>query len=146
VAKAVKAKQVFYSTGRRKTSVARVRLIPGKGEIIINKKPYKDYFGNDTLSITICQPFHETNTLEKYHIFASVKGGGSSGQAGAVRHGISRALVKADEGLRDSLKKGGFLTRDPRKKEERNTGKRAHVNSFNLLRDSKHHLCQINNI
>jgi len=133
-AKAAKAKQVFYSTGRRKTSVARVRLIPGKGEIIINKKPYKDYFGNDTLSITICQPFHETNTLEKYHIFASVKGGGSSGQAGAVRHGISRALVKADEGLKDTLKKAGFLTRDPRKKERKKYGQKGARKQFQFTK------------
>ena len=134
MAKAAKAKQVFYSTGRRKTSVARVRLIPGKGEIIINKKPYKDYFGNDTLSITICQPFHETNTLEKYHIFASVKGGGSSGQAGAVRHGISRALVKADEGLKDTLKKAGFLTRDPRKKERKKYGQKGARKQFQFTK------------
>jgi len=134
VAKAAKAKQVFYSTGRRKTSVARVRLIPGKGEIIINKKPYKDYFGNDTLSITICQPFHETDTLEKYHIFASVKGGGSSGQAGAVRHGISRALVKADEGLKDTLKKAGFLTRDPRKKERKKYGQKGARKQFQFTK------------
>jgi len=134
VAKVAKAKQVFYSTGRRKTSVARVRLIPGKGEIIINKKPYKDYFGNDTLSITICQPFHETNTLEKYHIFASVKGGGSSGQAGAVRHGISRALVKADEGLKDTLKKVGFLTRDPRKKERKKYGQKGARKQFQFTK------------
>jgi len=134
VAKVAKAKQVFYSTGRRKTSVARVRLIPGKGEIIINKKPYKDYFGNDTLSITICQPFHETNTLEKYHIFASVKGGGSSGQAGAVRHGISRALVKADEGLKDTLKKAGFLTRDPRKKERKKYGQKGARKQFQFTK------------
>ena len=134
MAKVAKAKQVFYSTGRRKTSVARVRLIPGKGEIIINKKPYKDYFGNDTLSITICQPFHETNTLEKYHIFASVKGGGSSGQAGAVRHGISRALVKADEGLKDTLKKAGFLTRDPRKKERKKYGQKGARKQFQFTK------------
>ena len=134
VAKAAKAKQVFYSTGRRKTSVARVRLIPGKGEIIINKKPYKDYFVNDTLSITICQPFHETNTLEKYHIFASVKGGGSSGQAGAVRHGISRALVKADEGLKDTLKKAGFLTRDPSKKERKKYGQKGARKQFQFTK------------
>lgn len=134
MAKVAKAKQVFYSTGRRKTSVARVRLIPGKGEIIINKKPYKDYFGNDTLSITICQPFHETNTLEKYHIFASVKGGGSSGQAGAVRHGISRALVKADEGLKDTLKKVGFLTRDPRKKERKKYGQKGARKKFQFTK------------
>ena len=132
--KAAEAKQVFYSTGRRKTSVARVRLIPGKGEIIINKKPYKDYFGNDTLSITICQPFHETNTIEKYHIFASVKGGGSSGQAGAVRHGISRALVKADEGLKDALKKVGFLTRDPRKKERKKYGQKGARKQFQFTK------------
>jgi len=134
VAKAAKAKQVFCSTGRRKTSVARVRLIPGKGEIIINKKPYKDYFGNDTLSVTICQPFHETNTLEKYHIFASVKGGGSSGQAGAVRHGISRALIKADEGLKDTLKKVGFLTRDPRKKERKKYGQKGARKKFQFTK------------
>ncbi|MFH1904111.1 MAG: 30S ribosomal protein S9 [bacterium] len=134
MAKAAKAKQVFYSTGRRKTSVARIRLIQGKGEIIINKKPYKDYFGNDTLSIIICQPFHETNTLEKYHIFASVKGGGSSGQAGAVRHGISRALVKADEGLKDTLKKAGFLTRDPRKKERKKYGQKGARKQFQFTK------------
>ena len=134
MAKAAKEKQVFYSTGRRKTSVARVRLIPGKGELIINKKPYKDYFGNDTLSITICQPFSETNTLEKYHIFASVKGGGNSGQAGAVRHGISRALVKADEGLKDTLKKAGFLTRDPRKKERKKYGQKGARKQFQFTK------------
>ena len=132
--KTAKAKQVFYSTGRRKTSVARVRLIPGKGEIIINKKPYKDYFGNDTLSITICQPFNETDTLEKYHIFATVNGGGSSGQAGAVRHGISRALVRADEGLKDTLKKAGFLTRDPRKKERKKYGQKGARKKFQFTK------------
>ncbi len=129
-----KAKQILYSTGRRKTSVARVRLVHGKGEIIINKKTYKDYFGNDTLSIIVCQPFQATDTLGKYHIFASVKGGGSAGQAGAVRHGISRALVKADEGLKDTLKKAGFLTRDPRKKERKKPGQKGARKKFQFTK------------
>lgn len=112
----------YYGTGRRKTSVARVRLVPGEGNIIINGSELKDYFGLKTLELIIKQPLNLTETLDKYDVIAKVAGGGFSGQAGAIRHGISRALLKVDAELRPALKKAGFLTRDPREKERRKYG------------------------
>ena len=112
----------YYGTGRRKTSVARVRLVPGEGNVIINNRELKDYFGLKTLELIIKQPLNLTETIGKYDVLAKVEGGGSSGQAGAIRHGISRALLKLDAELRPALKKAGFLTRDPREKERRKYG------------------------
>lgn len=111
------AQEYAYGTGRRKSSVARVRLIPGKGNIVINNKPLEEYFGRKVLEILVKQPLVVTNTLGKYDVIANVFGGGVAGQAGAVRHGIARALLEVDEEFRVPLKKAGFLTRDPRMKE-----------------------------
>ncbi len=111
-----------YGTGRRKTSVARVRLVPGEGNIIINDRPLNDYFGLKTLELIIKQPLNLTDTLGKYDVLAKVEGGGPSGQAGAIRHGIARALLRVDLEYRPALKKAGFLTRDPREKERRKYG------------------------
>lgn len=111
------AQEYAYGTGRRKCSVARVRLIPGKGNIIINNKSLEEYFGRKVLEILVKQPLVITDTLGKYNVIANVHGGGVAGQAGAVRHGIARALLKVDEDYRVLLKKAGFLTRDPRMKE-----------------------------
>lgn len=116
------AKSFFYGTGRRKCSVAKVRVVSGQGKIIVNGLPVADYFGRQVLELTVKQPLVITNTVDKYDILASVHGGGKSGQAGAVRHGIARALLKADEEFRLPLKKAGFLTRDPRMKERRKYG------------------------
>lgn len=112
----------YYGTGRRKTSVARVRLVPGQGNITVNKKELNEYFGRKTLELIIKQPLNLTDTVEQYDVIADVAGGGPSGQAGAIRHGISRALLKVDGDLRQALKKAGFLTRDPREKERRKYG------------------------
>lgn len=112
----------YYGTGRRKTSVARVRLIPGEGKIIINDRDIEEYFGMEPLRIMVKQPLELTGTLGKFDVIAKVEGGGFSGQAGAIRHGISRALLKVDEGFRPILKKAGFLTRDPRMKERKKYG------------------------
>lgn len=112
----------YYGTGRRKTSVARVRLIPGEGKIVINGCDIDDYFGMEPLRVMVRQPLELTGTLGKFDVIAKVEGGGFSGQAGAVRHGISRALLKVDEGFRLPLKKAGFLTRDPRMKERKKYG------------------------
>lgn len=109
-------------TGRRKTSVARVRLIPGSGKITINKRDIDDYFDFDTLKVLVREPLEITDTLDKYDVFVNVHGGGFTGQAGAIRHGISRALIESDEELRPILKKAGFLTRDPRMKERKKYG------------------------
>ncbi len=119
------AKPYFYGTGRRKSSVARVRLYPGTGKITINGRDVDDYFGLETLKLIINQPFGVTNTFGKYDIVANVKGGGISGQAGAIRHGVSRALLLADDSYRTLLKKAGFLTRDPRMKERKKYGLKA---------------------
>ena len=119
------AKPYFYGTGRRKSSVARVRLYPGSGKITINGRDIDDYFGLETLKLIINQPFGITNTAGKFDIVANVKGGGISGQAGAIRHGVSRALLLADETYRPLLKKAGFLTRDPRMKERKKYGLKA---------------------
>lgn len=112
----------YYGTGRRKTSVARVRLVPGEGNIKINGRDMSEYFGLKTLELIVKQPLVLTETEGKYDVIARVEGGGASGQAGAVRHGISRALLLVDGELRKSLKKAGFLTRDPREKERRKYG------------------------
>ncbi|AWZ49502.1 30S ribosomal protein S9 [Hathewaya limosa] len=116
------AKVQYFGTGRRKTSVARVRLVPGQGEVKINKRDINEYFGLDTLKVIINQPLELTGTKEKFDVLVNVHGGGISGQAGAIRHGISRALIKADENLRSELKKAGFLTRDSRMKERKKYG------------------------
>ncbi len=112
----------YYGTGRRKTSVARVRLVPGEGNIKINGRDMAEYFGLKTLELIVKQPLVLTETEGKYDVIAKVAGGGASGQAGAVRHGIARALLEVDGDLRLSLKKAGFLTRDPREKERRKYG------------------------
>ena len=112
----------YYGTGRRKSSVARVRLVPGTGKITVNKRELNEYFGRQTLELIVKQPLNLTNTVEQYDVIATVAGGGPSGQAGAIRHGISRALLDVDGELRQSLKKDGFLTRDPRMKERKKYG------------------------
>jgi small subunit ribosomal protein S9 len=112
----------YYGTGRRKTAVARVRLVPGEGKVVINGRPMDDYLGLKTLELIVMQPLKLTETASKYDVVAKVAGGGVSGQAGALRHGISRALLKADAEFRPALKKAGFLTRDPREKERRKYG------------------------
>ena len=112
----------YYGTGRRKSSVARVRLVPGTGRITVNKRELNEYFGRQTLELIVKQPLALTGTVEQYDVIADVAGGGPSGQAGAIRHGISRALLGVDEELRQSLKKAGFLTRDPRMQERRKYG------------------------
>jgi small subunit ribosomal protein S9 len=112
----------FYGTGRRKSSVARVRLYPGTGKVTINDRTMDDYFGLETLKLIVRQPLALTDTLDKYDVVCRVAGGGVTGQAGAIRHGISRAMLKADENSRPALKKAGFLTRDPRMKERKKPG------------------------
>ena len=115
-------KVVFYGTGRRKSSIARVRLIEGKGKITVNGKDINEYFGEETLRVIVKQPLTVTNTLSKYDVIVKVQGGGFSGQAGAVRHGIARALNEANLEYRPVLKSNGFLTRDPRMKERKKYG------------------------
>ncbi|MCL2203630.1 MAG: 30S ribosomal protein S9 [Defluviitaleaceae bacterium] len=112
----------YYGTGRRKSAVARVYLLPGKGEIVINKRKIDDYFGLETLKLIVRQPLNLTETLAKFDVKVNVYGGGYTGQAGAIRHGIARALLNADEDFRQPLKKAGFLTRDPRMKERKKYG------------------------
>ena len=112
----------FYGTGRRKSSIARVYLTPGTGKVTINKKDIDDYFGLETLKIIARQPLEATNTADKYDVKVTVKGGGFTGQAGAIRHGIARALNEADADFRPILKKAGFLTRDSRMKERKKYG------------------------
>ena len=118
-------KPYFYGTGRRKKSIARVRLLPGSGAVKINKRDIDDYFGLGTLKLIVNQPFGVTNTVGKFDIFCSVVGGGVSGQAGAIRLGVARALLQSDEEYRSVLKKAGFLTRDPRMKERKKYGLKA---------------------
>ncbi|MEA4912698.1 MAG: 30S ribosomal protein S9 [Oscillospiraceae bacterium] len=115
----------FYGTGRRKSSVARVRLYNGTGAITINNRDIDDYFGLETLKLIVRQPLNLTKTEGKFDIVVSVNGGGISGQAGAIRHGVARALLQFDENLRGDLKKAGFLTRDPRMKERKKYGLKA---------------------
>ena len=112
----------FYGTGRRKKSVARVRVYAGSGKITINNRDIDDYFGLETLKLIVRQPLALTGTADKFDIVCNVQGGGVTGQAGAIRHGISRALLQYDENLRPALKKAGFLTRDPRMKERKKYG------------------------
>ena len=119
------AKPYFYGTGRRKSSVARVRLYPGTGVVTINGRDIDDYFGLETMKLIINQPFGVTATEGKFDIIANVRGGGFSGQAGAIRHGVAKALLQADETFRPALKKAGFLTRDPRMKERKKYGLKA---------------------
>ncbi|NLO92863.1 MAG: 30S ribosomal protein S9 [Clostridiaceae bacterium] len=116
------AKVQYYGTGRRKKSVARCRLVPGNGEVIINDRSIDDYFGLETLKVICKSPLVLTETIGKFNAIVNVKGGGFTGQAGAIRHGISRALLQADAEFRAPLKKAGFLTRDPRMKERKKYG------------------------
>lgn len=121
--KVVKKKVQFWGTGRRKKAIARVRVIPGgEGVITINKRPMEEYFSLDTLKYIVKQPLVLTNNLDKYDVMVNVYGGGVTGQAGAIRHGIARALCEADATLRSELKAAGFLTRDPRMKERKKYG------------------------
>ena len=115
----------FHAVGRRKKAIARVRLIPGEGNIVINKRNLNEYFGYETLKTVVRQPLELTETLGKFDVIVNCKGGGFTGQAGAIRHGIARALVKADEGYKAAIKKAGFLTRDPRMKERKKYGLKA---------------------
>ena len=115
----------YLGTGRRKKSVARVRLLPGSGNITVNKRDIEDYFGYETLKMNVRAPMVLTDTLSKFDVNVNVYGGGYTGQAGAIRHGIARALIVADPELRGALKKAGFLTRDPRMKERKKYGLKA---------------------
>ncbi len=115
----------FYGTGRRKKSIARVYIMPGKGDITINKRDIDSYFGLETLKLIVRQPLAATDTADKFDVLVNVHGGGTTGQAGAIRHGISRALLKADADYRPVLKAAGFLTRDPRMKERKKYGLKA---------------------
>ncbi len=112
----------YYGTGRRKKSIARVRLVPGEGKVTINKRDIDDFFGLETLKVILKQPLVLTKTEGRFDVLVNVKGGGFTGQAGAIRHGISRALLEADPELRGQLKKAGYLTRDPRMKERKKPG------------------------
>jgi len=112
----------FYGTGRRKTSVARVWIKPGSGHIVVNRRSFEDYFPRETLRMIIAQPLAITNTVGQFDVFATVKGGGPTGQAGAVRHGLARAIARFDDKLRSPLKKAGLLTRDPRARERKKYG------------------------
>ena len=122
---AKKATAQFYGTGRRKKSIARVYMVPGKGDITINGRSIDEYFGLETLKVIVRQPLTATETTEKYDVKVNVKGGGYTGQAGAIRHGIARALLKVDDDFRPVLKKAGYLTRDPRMKERKKYGLKA---------------------
>lgn len=121
---------VIPATGRRKTSSARVRLTPGTGKIIVNKREAKDYFQTDILMMLVTQPLKVTETSSKFDVQAIVAGGGLAGQAGALRHGISRALLKADEKFKTTLRKSGFLTRDPRRRERKKCGQKGARKKF----------------
>ena len=115
----------YYGTGRRKSSVARVYLVPGTGKITINKRDIDEYLGLETLKVIVRQPLVATETVDKFDVLVNVKGGGYTGQAGAIRHGIARALLSVDESYRPALKAAGFLTRDPRMKERKKYGLKA---------------------
>ena len=119
------AKARYYGTGRRKSSIARVYLVPGTGKVTINKRDMDDYFGMETLKLIVRQPLNITETADKFDVLVNVRGGGFTGEAGAIRHGISRALLQADAGYRPVLKKAGVLTRDPRMKERKKYGLKA---------------------
>ena len=124
------AEQKFYATGKKKTSVARVWIKPGTGNIVVNQRSIDDYFGRETSKMVIRQPLELTSNVGKYDIFVNVAGGGPSGQAGAIKHGITKALLEVDIALRGVLKKAGFITRDSRIKERKKYGKRAARRSF----------------
>lgn len=124
------AEQRYYATGKRKTSIARVYIQPGTGNITVNKRSIDEYFGRETSKMVIRQPLELTENVGKYDIYVNVQGGGPSGQAGAIRHGITRALLKADEALRGTLKKAGYITRDSRIKERKKYGLRGARRSF----------------
>jgi small subunit ribosomal protein S9 len=124
------AEQCFSATGKRKTSVARVRLKPGNGSIVVNKQDYNDYFGRETSKMVIRQPLELTDNLGKFDVLVNVRGGGPSGQAGAIKHGITKALLEIDGELRPMLKKAGFITRDSRIKERKKYGRAAARRSF----------------
>ena len=115
----------YYGTGRRKKSIARVYLVPGKGDVTINKRSMDEYFGLETLKVIVRQPLTATETADKFDVIVNVRGGGYTGQAGAIRHGIARALLQADADYRPVLKKAGYLTRDPRMKERKKYGLKA---------------------
>ena len=115
----------YYGTGRRKKSIARVYLVPGKGDVTINKRNMDEYFGLETLKVIVRQPLTLTETADKFDVIVNVKGGGYTGQAGAIRHGIARALLQLDADYRRALKKAGCLTRDPRMKERKKYGLKA---------------------
>jgi len=115
----------YQAVGRRKKSIARVRLVPGEGKIIINNRDIENYFGLETLKMTVRQPLNLTETASRFDVLVNVYGGGTTGQAGAIRHGIARALLVADPELRPALKKAGYLTRDPRMKERKKYGLKA---------------------
>ena len=119
------AKERFYGTGRRKKSIARVYLVPGTGKVTINKRDIDEYFGLETLKLIVRQPLAATQTADKFDVLVNVRGGGTTGQAGAIRHGISRALLQADAEFRPTLKAAGFLTRDPRMIERKKPGLKA---------------------
>lgn len=120
-----KTAERYHGTGRRKKSIARVYLTPGKGKITINRRDIDDYFGLETLKVIVRQPLAATDTVDKFDILVNVKGGGYTGQAGAIRHGIARALLNVDADYRPTLKKAGYLTRDPRMKERKKYGLKA---------------------
>ena len=120
----------FYGTGRRKKSIARVYLVPGTGKITINKRDIDEYLGLETLKVVVRQPLVATETVDKFDVLVNVRGGGYTGQAGAIRHGIARALLEADSDYRPVLKKAGYLTRDPRMKERKKYGLKAARRSF----------------
>lgn len=120
----------YNSTGRRKRSIARVTLVPGRGRIMVNNREFENYFPRETLRMIIRQPFHVTGVIGKYDVLASVNGGGLSGQAGALRHGIARALVAVDTDLKLKLKKEGLLTRDPREVERKKYGQKGARSRF----------------
>ena len=120
----------FYATGKRKSSIARVWLKPGNGEIVVNTKTLDSYFGRETSKMVVMQPLELTENVGKFDIFCTVKGGGDSGQAGAIKHGITKALIEADADLRGTLKKAGFITRDSRIKERKKYGKKDARASF----------------
>src|SRR6266498_3045007 len=120
----------FYGTGKRKSSIARVWLKPGSGKITINNKDLDNYFGRETSKMVVLQPLELTENVGKYDVFATVKGGGDSGQAGAIKHGLTKALLELDVTLRGTLKKAGFITRDSRVKERKKYGKKAARASF----------------
>ena len=119
------AKPYFYGTGRRKKSIARVRVYVGSGSVVINGRTIDDYFGLETLKLIVNQPFEVTETMGKFDVVCTAAGGGISGQAGAIRHGIAKSLLQVDEAYRAPLKKAGFLTRDPREKERKKYGLKA---------------------